>query len=119
MATGLETCSFLLRLLFYGEGGTGFKGVRLISWMCFLPKVSRRIEAETNATSAAFAYIALRGRPKYRKPNITRTTANMLKVWNRSKSPKSLRPTVHSLYTVARYKASPTAAIVAREAMAQ
>ena len=108
-----------LRLLFYGEGGTGFKGVRLSSWMCFLPKVSRRIEAETHATSAAFAYIALRGRPKYRKPNIARTTANMLKVWYRSKSPKSLRPTVHSLYTVARYKASPTAAIVAKEAVAQ
>src|SRR6266487_1580091 len=119
MLTGLETCSLSLRLLLYGGGGTGFKGVRLSSWMCFLPKVSRRIEAETHATSAAFAYIALRGRPKYRKPNIARTTANMLKVWYRSKSPKSLHPTVHSLDTVARYKASPTAAIVAKEVVAQ
>jgi hypothetical protein len=55
--------------------------VRLISWICFLPKVSKRIEAETQATSAAFVYIALRGLPKYRKPNIARTTAKMLKVW--------------------------------------
>src|SRR5213594_2582526 len=97
MPTGLETCSLPLRLFFYGEGGTGFKGVRLISWMCFLPKVSRRIEAETHATSAAFTYIALRGLPKYKKPNIARTTPNMLKVWYRSKSPKYLRPTVKSL----------------------
>src|SRR5437867_10854287 len=96
MATGLETCSFLLRLLFYGEGGTGFKGVRLISWMCFLPKVSRRIEAETHATSAAFAYIALRGFQKYKKPNIARTSPKMLKVGYESKSPKSLRQTAKS-----------------------
>jgi hypothetical protein len=49
--------------------------------MCFLPNVNRRIEAETQATRAAFTYIALRGLPKYRKPNIARTTANMLNVW--------------------------------------
>src|SRR5438552_19167082 len=115
MPGGLETCSLPVRLLFYGEGGTGFKGVLLISWICFLPKVNRRIEAETHATRAALTYIALSGLPKYRKPNIARTTAKMLRVWYRSNSPKSLRPTVQSFKTVARYNVIPNNHLVASE----